>query len=153
MPVAGSGASRIGAVAAILACITLTAAGPVTAQFAAQAYLDGTASGVPGLRLAPTGLALRGDRLSLVVSQPSRFPGGVTMGSGSGGVDFGGLAIADYGMGLRTGAREVRAELQYFAPLTRSSSLGLSLINRMRPNSDGLAPDERIMMMRFSTQF
>lgn len=88
---------------------------------------------------------LRGDRLSLAVSQPSRLYGGVTSSVG--------LEVPDYGQGLRAGAREVMTELQYFAPVTRSSGLGLSLINRMRPNSDALAPDERIMMMRFSTWF
>jgi hypothetical protein len=113
--------------------------------------IDGPPRVVPGrddsmtLGLARRETLLRGDRLSLVVSQPSRLYGGVTSTAG--------LDITDYGQGLRAGAREVMTELQYFAPVTRSSGLGLSLINRMRPNSDALAPDERIMMMRFSTRF
>ena len=93
---------------------------------------------------------LRGDRLSLTVSQPSRLAGGPL---GLADIGSSGRDIPDYGFGLRGGAREVMTELQYFAPVTRSSGLGFSLINRVRPNSDTLAPDERIMMMRFTTRF
>lgn len=90
---------------------------------------------------------LQGDRISLTVSQPTRFSGG-PLGTDSV------REVPDYGgLGFRSGAREVMTELNYFAPLSKSMGLGLSLINRMRPNSDGQAPDERIMMMRFSTRF
>lgn len=89
---------------------------------------------------------LRGDRLTLTVSQPHRL-------------SFGPVApdsladLPDYGQSNLRGQREFSTELRYFTPLWRGTGVGLSLINRARPNHDSSAADERIMMMRFSTQF
>lgn len=113
--------------------------GPVRS---ATARGDGFALG-----LVKTETWLRGDRLSLTVSQPPGFTTGplgfdAPLNSASSGL-----------LAPRNGAREVRTELRYDTQIFKSSGLGLSLINRVRPNDANLAPDERIMMMRFTTQF
>jgi hypothetical protein len=121
----------------------LSQPGDVSARFAGP-----RASGV-ALGLVKTETLLRGDRLSFTVSQPPGFTTG-PLGFDTP-IDSAGSLSS--GLQPRNGAREVRTELRYDAQIFKSSGLGLSLINRVRPNDANLAPDERIMMMRFTTQF
>lgn len=92
---------------------------------------------------------LRGDRLSLSVGQPVRA-------SSSGGdrpyelYDFSASLRTD---GIRPTTREVFAELNYYAPISGSMGLGLSLVNRSRANLDASSPYERILSIRFSSSF
>lgn len=100
-----------------------------------------------GLAKSQTWVA--GDRLSLTVSQPGSLAG-ASMPLGF----YAPLDGRDFGLtGLRSSARELVTELQYFAPLTPATGLGFSLINRTRPNNNERVADERIMMMRFTTRF
>lgn len=94
---------------------------------------------------------LRGDRLSLSVGQPVR--------ASSSGTDRP-YELYDFSASLRTdalntrpAAREVFAELNYYAPLSGSMGLGLSLVNRSRANLDASSPYERILSIRFSSSF
>ena len=122
---------------------------PLASESGAAPTLQGL-SNAPGgrsLGLAKSETWLRGDRLSLTVAQP----GAGTLGP------LGFYAPADARNfavnSLGSSGRELVTELQYFAPITRSSGLGFSLINRARANNNERAPDERIMMMRFSSEF
>lgn len=94
---------------------------------------------------------LRGDRLALSLAHPDRAPAGVSE------IPF---EIADhvgfdgsYRVPTRAGTRELLTELNYFAPLTRNTGLGLSLVNRSRLTAESNLSDERIMSIRFSTRF
>ncbi|MFN0302888.1 MAG: hypothetical protein ACKVQU_21340 [Burkholderiales bacterium] len=94
---------------------------------------------------------LRGDRLALSLGHPDR----TLIGAGE--IP---LEIADhigfdgsYRVPPRTGMRELLTELNYFAPFTRYTGLGLSLVNRSRLTAESNLSDERIMSIRFSTRF
>lgn len=94
---------------------------------------------------------LRGDRLSLSVGQPVRAS------SSSADrpyelYDFSASLRTD-SMSIRPTTREMFAELNYYAPLSGSMGLGLSLVNRTRANLDSSGPYERILSIRFSTSF
>ncbi len=94
---------------------------------------------------------LRGDRLAVSLAHPDRaltWAGEIP------------LEIADhvgfdgsYRVPARSGMRELLTELNYFAPLTRNTGLGLSLVNRSRLTAESNLSDERIMSIRFSTRF
>ncbi len=90
---------------------------------------------------------LPGDRLALSLGHPDRVL------TGAGEIP---LEIADhigFGAPPRTGMRELLTEFNYFAPLTRHTGLGLSLVNRSRLTAESNLSDERIMSIRFSTRF
>ena len=94
---------------------------------------------------------LRGDRLAVSLAHPDRALTGV------GEIP---LEIADhvgfdgsYRAPTRAGMRELLTEFNYFAPLTRNTGLGLSLVNRSRLTAESNLSDERIMSIRFSTRF
>ena len=95
---------------------------------------------------------LRGDRLSLTVGQPGRDE--VTgFGAPPAGSGFGSLLRDLPGVGLRAPGRDVSTELSYFAPITKSAGLGLSVVNRTRQGFEGPRPDERAVSIRFSSEF
>lgn len=120
---------------------------PLAAQADGQPRLGAGRDDAIALGITKSETWFSGDRWSLTVSQPMRFGGGPLATDSF-------AEVPDYGgLGFKSGAREVRTELEYFTPISKSMGLGLSLINRMRPNSDAQAPDDRIMMMRFSTRF
>ena len=54
---------------------------------------------------------------------------------------------------LRATARERLTDLTYFRPLDRSTGISLSLMYRLHPNHDALAPPERIAAVRLSKAF
>jgi len=66
--------------------------------------------------------------------------------------DLDGVSTRDR-LALRPSNRELLAEIHYFAPLTKSAGLGLSLANRSRLASEAGTGDERIMSIRFATRF
>ena len=103
------------------------------------------------LGLAKSETWLRGDRLALSLGQPTRLQGDDRDAP---------LERIDalesdqaHRVGLRPGTREWLTELNYFAPLSKRTGLGLSLVNRSRLAADVNGPDERIMSIRFSTRF
>lgn len=94
---------------------------------------------------------LRGDRLSLSVGQPVRAS--TTSADRPYELyDFSASLRTD-SMSMRPTAREMFAELNYYAPLSGSMGLGLSLVNRTRANLDSSGPYERILSIRFSSSF
>jgi hypothetical protein len=132
----------------------------------AASYMDGSARSAEGvgqrlgssrsdivsLGLTKSETLFRGDRLSLSLGQSFRSS---SMRAGDGP-----FALADHEaatrfeqFGFRPSVREVITELNYFTPINKRSGLGLSLMNRNRPNQDPGVPDERVMSIRFSTQF
>ena len=152
--------------------LSLEAAYPVIGSWGLTGYVTGSAAsgfgeldGSPligtgalraresfGLGVVKSATWIAGDRLSLTVSQP--------LGSGANlsatdspldAADPGGYA-GSRSFGLRTSGREVRTELRYLAPVLKRSQIGLSLINRSNLG-DSIPSDERIMTIRFSTEF
>ena len=105
-----------------------------------------------GLGVIKSATWLSGDRLSLMVSQPLGG-GGARIGA-EGPLDASDTSafVGQRPLGLRASGREVTTELRYLAPIMKRSHLGLSLINRSTA-FDNPFPDERIMTIRFSTQF
>jgi hypothetical protein len=91
----------------------------------------------------------RGDRLALSLAQPDRARAG-TRESGPDGLDAVDLERANT---FKLPTREWTTTLNYFAPLSQYSGLGLTLINRARLATDTNLSDERIMSIRFSTRF
>lgn len=120
------------------------------AQVAAPGLVvsDSRASDRLGFGVVKSATWRSGDRLSLVLSQPV----------GSASYRFGAeapLASTDATLGARTTGlrapgRDVTTELRYLAPILKSSQVGLSLINRSGAFE---SPDERIITIRFATQF
>lgn len=152
--------------------MSVEAAYPVIGSWGLAGYLTGgiarglgLPTGTPGVGTASLranesiGLGIiksatwrSGDRLSLMVSQPLGA-GGPRIGAEGPleAVDANGF-VGQRPLGLRASGREVTTELRYLAPVLKNSQVGLSLINRSNA-FDQLVPDERIMTIRFSTQF
>jgi hypothetical protein len=104
-----------------------------------------------GVGVFRTGNLLRGDRLSLTVSSPVRTGmGDLLSDRGGSSVSLGGDAF----MGLRAGGnREYATELSYFTPLSRDIGLGFAVSQRSNLMRDYGTSEERMMSIRFSSQF
>ena len=95
-----------------------------------------------------------GDRLSLTASQPLRVnSGSLTLDMPTDVDALGNVLRTAQRIDLRATARERLTDLTYFRPLDRSTGISLSVMYRLHPNHDALAPPERIAAVRLSKAF
>lgn len=117
---------------------------------------DSLVAGVTDLRTNAFSLALvaadrfsRGDRLSFAVSQPMRtYAGRLTVDVLSNEQARDRLVFSMVPTG-----REVRAELNYQAPLGPLSSLGMSFLVRRDPNNIADAALDKLLALRYASRF